>query len=141
MSKEITPERIAELRRRIGLEHLTGEPLQVPMADYAELLHAAEENVRLRSELEDVRNINGYSKEQLNELIVEYHAECIEAVAALTGLHQKADGVARNPDNAWQWLDWACAECRPESDMIRPGFRCHRHEAAAVIAKHKEATK
>lgn len=29
--------------------------------------------------------------------------------------------------------DWACAECRPQSDMIRKGFRCAYHEASALL--------
>jgi hypothetical protein len=28
--------------------------------------------------------------------------------------------------------DWACAECRPYSDMLKDGFRCAYHEARAL---------
>lgn len=27
-------------------------------------------------------------------------------------------------------LDWACAECRPESHVLVPGFACQRHRSA-----------
>lgn len=30
--------------------------------------------------------------------------------------------------------DWACAECRPESDMLTEGFRCGLHAARAALA-------
>jgi hypothetical protein len=30
--------------------------------------------------------------------------------------------------------DWACAECRPASNMLIPDFRCAYHAAAALLA-------
>jgi hypothetical protein len=30
--------------------------------------------------------------------------------------------------------DWACAECRPDSDMLVDGFVCVYHEARAALA-------
>lgn len=29
--------------------------------------------------------------------------------------------------------DWACAECRPKSDVLTPGFRCGLHSLIAAI--------
>jgi hypothetical protein len=29
--------------------------------------------------------------------------------------------------------DWACAECRPTSDIISPGFQCSYHAAKAAL--------
>jgi hypothetical protein len=39
----------------------------------------------------------------------------------------------------WSQLngDWACAECKPDSDMLIPGMRCQFH--AAIDAARKEA--
>ena len=34
--------------------------------------------------------------------------------------------------------DWACAECKPESDMLVSGFQCVYHEAAAYQRDTKE---
>ena len=30
--------------------------------------------------------------------------------------------------------DWACVDCRPESDVLVEGFRCMVHEARARLA-------
>ena len=35
--------------------------------------------------------------------------------------------------------DWACVECRPESDMLIEGFRCSWHEAEHILAAQPDA--
>lgn len=35
--------------------------------------------------------------------------------------------------------DWACAQCRPESDIITPGFECHWHRALRAAGIGEDA--
>lgn len=35
--------------------------------------------------------------------------------------------------------DWACAECRPESDALHAGFRCSHHVLFAALAAARSA--
>lgn len=49
----MTTKEFAKLRARIGLEHLTGKPVEVSAGELASLLDAAEENAKLRPALTD----------------------------------------------------------------------------------------
>lgn len=35
--------------------------------------------------------------------------------------------------------DWACVECRPHSDCLVAGFRCHQHTFLAAVAEMHRA--
>jgi hypothetical protein len=37
--------------------------------------------------------------------------------------------------------DWACRQCKPESDMLREGFRCHYHEAQHLLVQMAEVAR
>lgn len=48
----------------------------------------------------------------------------------LRALLEKAGRALEPPSNG----DWACAECKPYSDMLKPGFQCAYHAVKAHLA-------
>jgi len=36
-------------------------------------------------------------------------------------------------------LDWACEDCRPNSDMLKAGFQCRYHAAITAIKQAQQA--
>lgn len=65
-------------------------------------------------------------------------AYLLDRVAELEGL---AISLRNGHDNSlqamgWQRMpDWACRQCRPNSEMLVDGFVCALHEADAIAAR------
>ncbi len=54
----------------------------------------------------------------------------IAEVRALRGVVEAAELVAPSLSGT---NDWACSECRPQSDMLVAGFRCYEHALIDAI--------
>ena len=82
-----------------------GSPRQVPLDLANEFLRLASEVATLRKERDEAREV------------------------ALDLIHLAADAAERRNG------DWACAECRPHSDMLKEGWSCGYHRALALRAR------
>ena len=58
--------------------------------------------------------------------------EAEAAARAVDEAREMADFIVKRFPSGYD--DWACAECRPHSDMLKPGFQCVPHLAAALVA-------
>lgn len=67
-----------------------------------------------------------------HDAFLDARAEAERLREALVSLTTRADRAA--VAEAWSWKDHACAECAPDEESVRVGFRCSRHEAHALIA-------
>jgi hypothetical protein len=73
--------------------------------------------------------------QELDDFIAALEAENARLREALTDLMAVVER-----EGWWSQLngDWACAECKPESDMLIPGMRCEFHAARATIDAARE---
>lgn len=71
----------------------------------------------------------------------------VDEDGATPSLHDVPERVEKMRSALWHlwdrtapWEDWACAQCRPDSDIIQPGFLCAYHAAKQVLQATEPAS-
>lgn len=65
----------------------------------------------------------------------------LELIARLRAAEQAADVAEKLSPRLEPFGngDWACAECRPESDILVAGFQCHIHALRTALSTYRAA--
>lgn len=112
-----------ELRR---LEGISVDDTQIAtlVVDHARM---RDENERLTRERDEARKLAADAAHQL--------ANERQVVADLRTLMARAVRLAKRFDLSQVNSNWACAQCRPYSDMLKAGFVCDVHALRALDAE------
>lgn len=131
------PDPLAEISRRSMALDAADAKLKSELGPPwpSKLEKAEAEVLRLRAKVVELMKRNGELGEKL---------ELSEAVRLAQGAQiRKLEPLAEILAGVWKRAsmpgDWACAKCRPESDIIKSGFECYWHRAEAFLCQQPKS--